>query len=394
MSFPFFSAAQIHRFYRRLASLIADELLPDEFPYLLTPAHHPALLTSKRAMLVVNRARFIACLFATLTPLWSVVDYIFFPTSLWLYLLGLRILTSLAFCSLVIFYHPNGTSRDAYRSLGILALIPATFYLASHIALASFQLTEISAAVAIGYVFLPFVLLTCLSIFPLTALESLALACPILLAQGLSSFISQPAIGSISWLPSFAGTFWLLAILTGIAMLASMSQLALMLVLVRQASHDPLTRAFTRRSGEELLDLQFSIASRTRTPLALAFVDLDHFKSVNDLFGHEAGDLVLKKAAETINRMMRTGDILVRWGGEEFLIIMPNTNIQQANIALTRLYQKGLAERQDGKTITASLGIAERIRDAAINSHRLIEIADNRMYLAKNRGRNLVIDSG
>jgi diguanylate cyclase (GGDEF)-like protein len=274
--------------------------------------------------------------------------------------------------------------------MGLLSLIPASFYLASSTALSSFQLEGLSSAVAVGYTFLPFVFLCCLSIFPFTVMEELVIATPILTAHCLSNILKWSQ-GAPLWASSFMGEFWLLIILTGVSTFASISHLALMLVLVRQASHDPLTQVFTRRSGEELLKLQFSMASRNNTPLSLAFIDLDHFKSVNDKFGHEAGDLVLKRAAVAINRMLRSGDILARWGGEEFIIIMPNTDIQQASAAMDRLCQAGLGQTPDGRIITSSIGIAEWIQDAVVSSHHLIEIADNRMYLAKNRGRNLVV---
>jgi diguanylate cyclase (GGDEF)-like protein len=375
---------------QRLPAMIASELLPGEFSYLFSPFRHQPLLSFRRATMIINRVRLIAFLFAVLTPLWVIVDYIFFPASLWLYLCGLRILTSASFFALVYLYKPSGSILDAYRSLGILSLIPATFYLASQIAISSFQLEGMPGTLATGYTFLPFVFLCCLSIFPLTVLESVAIASPILLSHGLTGILSW-SYGVQFWSSSFVGELWLLIILTGVSTLASISHLSLMLALVRQASHDPLTQAFTRRSGEELLDLQFSISVRNGTPLSLAFIDLDHFKAVNDKFGHEIGDLVLKKAAAAISQLMRAGDILTRWGGEEFVIIMPCTDIHQAKTAMDRLHQNGLGRLQDGEIITPSIGISERVRDAATDRHRLTEIADGRMYLAKKRGRNLVV---
>jgi diguanylate cyclase (GGDEF)-like protein len=390
MSFWRFDTLPVRHVAQRALSMIASELLPGEFPFLLTPFQHHSLLSSRRAAMIVNRVQLVAFLFAILTPLWVIVDCVFFPPSLWLYLLGLRILASAAFFAIVFLRKPSDNLRDAYRSLGILFLVSAAFYLASYIPLFSFQLGGVPGIIAVGYAFLPFVLLCCLSIFPLTALESLLIVIPILIIQVVLGILDWSA-GSESWLSSFLGELWLLIILAGVSTLASVSHLALMLALVRQASHDLLTQVFTRRSGEELLELQFSIATRNNAPLSLAFIDLDHFKSVNDQFGHEVGDLVLKKAAAVITRMLRTGDILARWGGEEFIVIMPNTDIPQANIAMDRLRQMGLGQRQDGEIITPSIGIAERIRDKVEGSQRLIEIADNRMYLAKKRGRNLVV---
>jgi diguanylate cyclase (GGDEF)-like protein len=374
----------------RVRELLGRELQDDELPGLLLPHRHITLLTMRRATMIVNRARLIAAMFAVLTPLWSIIDYLVFPTELWLTLAVMRILVAITFASIVFYYRPSGNLLDAYRALALLFFIPTVFYFASHQVLSLFHLTGISAAIGAGYAFLPFVLLAGLAIFPLTALENIALASPILLIHGLSGVISLPLI---DW-PSYAGAFWLLALLTGVSMLAGMSQLAFMITLVRQAVRDPLTGAFSRRSGEELLGMQFSISLRSDVPLSLAFLDLDHFKAVNDGFGHEAGDLILKGVGQRINSRLRTGDMLIRWGGEEFLLLMPHTDIHQADTAIARLRQHGFGQRPDGEEVTASIGIAERFRDRAPDFHFLLEAADHRMYLAKKRGRNLVVADG
>src|SRR5690606_29310863 len=113
----------------------------------------------------------------------------------------------------------------------------------------------------------------------------------------------------------------------GVTALANISQLAFMLTLVRQAIHDPLTGMLTRGSGKEILYIQWAAAQRNQQPLALAFIDLDHFKAVNDDFGHDAGDQVLRMFAKQIGKRIRSSDSILRWGGEEFLIIMPNTSL-------------------------------------------------------------------
>jgi diguanylate cyclase (GGDEF)-like protein len=376
--------------WERASELLGRELPSDELPWLFSPHKHLSLLTMRRAPMIVNRARLIAAMFAVLTPLWSIVDYLVFPFSLWLTLAVMRVLVSVTFASIVFYYRPRGDLLDAYRALAILFFIPTVFYFASHQVLGLFHLTGISAAIGAGYAFVPFVLLAGLAIFPLTAVENIALASPILIIHALSGIVALPLL---DW-PSYAGAFWLLALLTGVSTLAGMSQLAFMIALVRQAVRDPLTGAFSRRSGVELLELQFNISRRGDTALSLAFVDLDHFKSINDSFGHEAGDMVLKTVSRRIASQMRGGDMLIRWGGEEFLLLMPNTDILQADTALARLRQAGFGNRPNGEEVTASIGIAERFRDRAQDFNYLLELADHRMYLAKKRGRNLVVSDG
>ncbi|UAW98303.1 GGDEF domain-containing protein [Halopseudomonas nanhaiensis] len=368
----------------RLASLLPSELKTSELPRLLSPHRHALLLTQRRATMIVNRVRLFAFLFAVLTPAWSVVDWMVFPIELWFHLALQRLMVCLAFAGVLLFYRPSGQLFDAYRAIGILFAIPTVFYITSHYLLGSYQLTQFSAAVGAGYAFLPFVLMAGLAIFPLTLVENLVLAVVLLLAQALAGYLSWT---TLNW-PSFAGAFWLLMLIAGVTALACMSQLAFMIALVRQAIRDPLTGVFSRGSGEEILRLQWDAAERQNSALSVAFIDLDHFKSINDRFGHEAGDRALVGAARNMLASLRSSDSLVRWGGEEFLLIMPDTDMTQARRALERLMQQGWGSRPDGSRLTASIGLAERCYDRSAQPRALLDTADQRMYQAKQAGRD------
>lgn len=373
--------------WQRLGELLSGELKHEELPWLLSPHRHLSLLARRRATMVVNRVRLFALMFAILTPLWSVIDLIVFPFPLWFGLAAMRVVASVAFASLVVYYRPNGELLDAYRSLALLFAIPTVFYVASYTLLSHYQLSGVSAAIGAGYAFLPFVLLAGLAVFPLTLLENLVIASPILVAQGVAGSLRW---SSLDW-PSFAGAFWLLMLLTGVAAMAGVSQLAFMIALVRQAIRDTLTGVFSRSSAEEVLDLQFTIATRNQADLALAFIDLDHFKAINDKFGHDAGDKALQQMTAAISDNLRQGDVLARWGGEEFVLIMPHTSQTQALTALQRMQDLGLGPRPDGTPLTASIGLAERCADAVTDWSALVELADRRMYLAKSAGRHRVV---
>ena len=371
---------------RRLASLLPNELKAVEFPQLLLPTRHSLLLSQRRATMIVNRVRLFAFLYALLTPLWSVVDLIVFDYPLWSSLAVSRLLASLAFASLLMFYRPNGNLLDAYRAIAILFFIPTVFYVVSHTLITGHQLDPFSAAVATGYAFLPFVLMAGLAIFPLTLLENLVLATTLLLAQGLAGFLNWPVL---NW-PSYAGGYWLLVLIAGVTALACMSQLAFMIALVRQAIRDPLTGILSRGSGTEILHLLWSNAEQNNGCLALAFFDIDHFKAINDTYGHEAGDRVLQAFTNGLQSRMRGSDTLLRWGGEEFLLVMPNTDMAQARRALQRLTESGLGVRPDGTRLTASIGLAERCADQIGSPAALLELADHRMYRAKTGGRDQI----
>lgn len=370
----------------RLGTLLPAEIAPNERLKLLTPFRHPLLISRHRAGLIVDRVRLFALLFALLTPLWGVIDFVAFPYPLWAQLLALRALVCLAFFSLLLFYRDREHMADAYLAMFILFAIPTLFYVGSHTLLAHYELADMPAAVAAGYAFLPFVLMAGLALFPLTLLENLLVASVLLLAQGLAGYLNW---STLNW-PSFVGAFWLLILIAGVTSLACMSQLAYMVALLRRAIRDDLTGIFARNSGEEILQVQWNTSLRNNSALSLAFIDLDHFKQINDRFGHARGDEALRQVCMQIQNCMRSSDSLVRWGGEEFLLIMPDTDMTRARQALERLQASGLGNRPDDTPLTASIGLAERFYDQIDSPHGLLELADQRMYRAKAAGRNRI----
>jgi len=280
--------------------------------------------------------------------------------------------------------------RDAYLALTIMFAIPTMFFVFSYSLLVQIQLNSLASTISAIYAFLPLIMVAGLSMFPLTAIEGAIFAAPVLIAEIVSSFMHMDTLN----LSPVISTSWLVIVIAIVATLSGMSQLGFMIALVRTALRDALTGCFSRLSGMELLEIQFIISSRSGTPLALAFIDLDNFKSVNDTYGHEAGDQILVTAAEHIRDSLRTGDMLARWGGEEFILIMPNTFCKEAIAAIERLRSTGLGMRPDNSTpMTASIGIAERTEDHIVDCKSMIDIADQRMYLAKQAGKNRSIYS-
>jgi len=157
--------------------------------------------------------------------------------------------------------------------------------------------------------------------------------------------------------------------------------------LERAASTDRLTGAWNRRRFEEAVLPEIALAHRRRDPLSLLMFDLDHFKRVNDTYGHGAGDAVLAATAQTVRKHLRASDSLVRWGGEEFLVMTPATRLEGA---------LGLAEklRQAVETldfpgvgqVTMSLGVSEYTPGESLAEW--IERTDKALYQAKSEGRN------
>ena len=370
---------------QRLQALLPPELENGELQALLSPRSHWVTLSYRRARLIVNRVRLFAFLFAVLTPLWSVVDYLVFEAPLWYYLAGLRLFASACFIALL--YIPaQERMRDAYRQMALLFSVPTLFYIASHSVLSGHQLNDFSQAVATGYAFLPFVLMAGLAIFPLTLKESALIASVIMGAQLLAGYFNW---STLNW-PSFIGGTWLLLLIGTVVVMASMSQLAFMLVLVRQLMHDPLTGVYARRRGEEVMRIYWQRAERQGEPLAVAFFDLDHFKAINDTYGHDAGDRTLRQFVERLTSVVREQDVVIRWGGEEFVLLLPVTQTESAKQILQCLTGDGFGLRPDGQLLTASIGLAEREFDRVTSVEELLELADRRMYQAKQGGRNRI----
>lgn len=160
-------------------------------------------------------------------------------------------------------------------------------------------------------------------------------------------------------------------------------------VLREQATTDTLTGLKNRRKTNDELRNELNRAKRLRTPFSVVMLDIDHFKQINDTHGHEAGDRVLVMVAETIQSRLRGLDTLGRWGGEEFLIVLPGTTVQGA-AELSNICRELLAqERLEGiGTITASFGVAQFSPHETVRE--LLHRVDEALYCAKRNGRNRV----
>ncbi len=304
-------------------------------------------------------------------------------------LVGGRLLATLAFALLALLCRCTPSARHARAAISLLLTIPTIFFVFSRLLLSDVHLNAIGIAMSAGYTFLPFVLVSGLALFPLVALETLLFSLPL-----LSVFLISDGIHSLNILPGFddLAVFWLLLLIAVVSSMASLSQLQLMKGLFQQSSLDSLTHLLNRRSGEQFLQLEMAQAKRHQFALSVAFLDLDDFKSINDRFGHEMGDKLLLHAAESLKFALRDSDALVRWGGEEFLVIMPFATASQASRRLDAISASRILQRPDGVPLTWSGGIAQWPRDAAANSwQELVTLADARMYRAKNQGKGRLV---
>ena len=164
------------------------------------------------------------------------------------------------------------------------------------------------------------------------------------------------------------------------------------------ASHDSLTGLLSRHAFFENANSYALLAKRDQSPFSVALVDLDYFKSINDQFGHPAGDAVLKLFADVVNSVSRRSDIIGRLGGEEFALVLPGTNAAEACEFAMRLQhaigKAVLKYKDDIIQYTASIGLASCVPDSDESIDSLLANADQALYQAKAAGRNRTVVHG
>lgn len=160
-----------------------------------------------------------------------------------------------------------------------------------------------------------------------------------------------------------------------------------------QTHTDPLTKIPNRIAYNERIEQEYERWKRSKTPLCMAVVDIDHFKSINDKYGHAAGDKTLQVIAKQLRANLRKTDFLARWGGEEFVMLFPDSELGSLQPALEKIRAKleGLPFKfkQQPVTITASFGVTQF--SGKDNIEAVFERADKHLYTAKNNGRNQIV---
>lgn len=156
------------------------------------------------------------------------------------------------------------------------------------------------------------------------------------------------------------------------------------------AMRDPLTDCLNRRAFFERLESEWASASRYGYPLGCIMIDVDHFKQINDRHGHVTGDEALRSLAETLQRTGRKSDIICRYGGEEFCLLLPHADLDKTARAAERLREAIARQSCRGVRITVSLGVSAK-EAGGRNAHQLLDQADKALYVAKGGGRNRTV---
>ena len=341
------------------------------------------ILTQQQTNLLRDRTIFILVSFSCLNIIWMFVDAFFLSAAFFKSMFILRIgLLILLFASLLILaYKPY----KFWMTLSIY-ILPMIFFFFSYQHTSSLNIEGMNAGFKMTYQNIPLVIIGLIALMPTD------------IGQSILSFFIILFISLIAYnmadddLNNKIIALWAIATSGLIAILASLTQYHFFATLTTTGFRDPLTGALRRKAGEMLLTNQLALAKRTNADYSVAMVDIDHFKKVNDDFGHLYGDHVLQNITRIIQKRKRETDIFLRWGGEEFILGLQNTGDKSLKIALDRIFGEGFGRLPDGKPLTISGGIASMRDDKAKTLQNLIELADNRMYQAKQAGRNQIID--
>jgi diguanylate cyclase (GGDEF)-like protein len=191
-----------------------------------------------------------------------------------------------------------------------------------------------------------------------------------------------------SWCP--------LAAAAGEHIALALSNLSLREALRIQAVRDPLTGLYNRRYMQEFLEGELQRSRRQRRPLSVLMLDLDHFKGYNDVFGHAAGDEILRTVADTLRHLVRSCDVPCRYGGEEFVIVLPECPLSLATARaeeICRSMKQNSAPQagQERHPVTVSIGVAAYDDQGANTVELLLKLADQALYQAKRDGRDRVV---
>jgi diguanylate cyclase (GGDEF)-like protein len=376
------------QFFRSLLKTVtgvnSDNLTIEKMGKLLTANSHSPLLTRRRALVILSRIRLLSFVSAILYLMGLALDFTYFDDTVFDKLAFFRCTAAVMMLLLVFGIRNADSLQSAHRAIFIFIGVNIVFQAFFQPLVLPDYFQSITDLPTAGYAIYPFLIAACLAIFPLNIKEIFLAVVLFLTAELLIVTLAttelnpQPGLGILISLLSACA----------LSSYSAISQLSYMVSLVEQASVDTLTNCYSRNSGEEILDVQYRIATRQQTHLSLIFLDIDNFKIINDRYGHEMGDKVLKTAAHHIRKGLRDSDISIRWGGEEFVMLLPHTDADGATRAVRRLRAAGLGNRPEGAPLTASIGIAELTTAGTTNWAELVDLADAEMYRAKTDGKN------
>lgn len=340
---------------------------------LLSSTQHSDDFNQTRNSFITARLRLMCLIYAFAVPASALFDLFLFGQTLAYELLSGRL--ALAAGLLVIYFLSKIKTNLILTKLllTITFLLPTLFYInLEH------QITSSGNSLPFSVSVMPYLIITMLGLFPLTVRAGITLLLTISLPICLYSVITDVLLFH---------QMWVLTLFGGVALWLQLGQLSMLMKLYRESTVDPLTGLINRR----VLMRQLHKLNTRGAPYCLMILDLDRFKRINDNYGHHVGDQVLLSVAKVLKTQIRRSDIAARFGGEEFIVVLPNTEITQSklvaqNIADAISMREITAPNGDVIHVTTSIGLCQHCGTI----EALLNRADELLYQAKSSGRNQI----
>jgi|GEM_PF-611398 len=352
----------------------------------ISTLHHSVDFVQTRNNYVIERLRLMILFFVITVPLSAVFDYFLFDQVLANILIIDRIVLSFSLLGLAVVIKQRTSIYVTRLCLALAFCFPMLFYVASTVSLeANLPTTEIP----VSFVMMPYLIIAMLGLFPLTVIGGLLLLLVILVPMLVVEF----GLNSTD-LVGFSDQLWLFIMFGGISLWLQTGQLVMLMKLYRESTVDPLTGLINRRVLMRQLEQVSNLKSERASNYSVMMCDLDHFKRINDGYGHMIGDKVLVLFAQILKTQLRQLDIISRVGGEEFFVVMPSINEQQGvEIAerIASVTRNALVKSIDGQKvkITVSIGVTQYRQGESISS--VFNRADQLLYRVKTSGRDSVM---
>ena len=354
---------------------------------IISTRHHSDDFIETRADYIASRLRFLLVFYMVVIPLWVPFDYLLLRPESFTAMLLPRFLMAAFLLLLGLITLRTLTSKQVNVLLALTFVASGIFYFATMKVLNQ-GVGEVPLA---GYYLMPLLMVSMLGVFPLTLDWGVAL-----IATAITPYLVVKASQGQLITADTANMLWMLLMLGGVSLWVQSSHLLMLLRLYRESTQDPLTGLINRRVLVKRLASEIEHIDERKASFCILMFDLDRFKRINDNYGHLVGDKVLKTTAVILQTGLRDQDIVARFGGEEFVAVLPNCRSDEAVAIAERIRASChgthiTAPNGDDIQLSTSVGVTEYEPEEAIEV--TLNRADESLYKAKELGRNRVVHS-
>ncbi len=341
-----------------------------------------------RNQYIVERLKLVCLFFAISVPASSFLDFLVFDSTQAKLLLVNRLLVSGVLIGLYQLIRRSHTVNMTRLVLTLSFLLPVLSYTATELLLTQ---TMAYRDIPLSFTLTPYLIIAMLGLFPLTVSGGVALLSVISLPLAMLEYIQYS--GNYT---AVIDKLWLFVLFGGICLWLQSGQMVMLMKLYRESTVDSLTGLINRRVLMRQVTGIAINSNAAQGSFSVMMFDLDYFKRVNDTYGHMVGDKVLVKVSSLLKQELRNYDVIARFGGEEFLVVMPHLELAQATQVALRVAEairksSVMTDEQQEISFTTSIGVTQYIADESIV--QLFKRVDDLLYQAKVQGRDRVENS-